>query len=38
VHNQAAPQVAAQINQQRDLQLDALKQFDVSLKALVASS
>ena len=38
VHNQAAPQIAAQINQQRDLQLNALKQFDVSLKALVASS
>lgn len=38
VHDQAAPQIAARINQQRDLQLDALKQFDVSLKALVASS
>lgn len=38
VHDQAAPQIAAQINQQRDLQLNALKQFDVSLKALVASS
>lgn len=38
VHNQAAPQVAAQIDRQRDLQLNALKQFDVSLKALVASS
>jgi hypothetical protein len=38
VHNQAAPVIAAQIDKQRDLQLHALKQFDVSLKALVASS
>jgi hypothetical protein len=38
VHNQAAPVIAAQIDRQRDLQLNALKQFDVSLKALVASS
>jgi hypothetical protein len=38
VHDQAAPQIAAQIDRQRDLQLSALKQFDVSLKALVASS
>ncbi|TDV42500.1 hypothetical protein EDF87_114143 [Pseudomonas helmanticensis] len=38
VHNQAAPPIAAQIDRQRDLQLNALKQFDVSLKALVASS
>jgi predicted glutamine amidotransferase len=38
VHNQAAPVIAAQIDKQRDLQLNALKQFDVSLKALVASS
>ncbi len=38
VHNQAAPAIAAQIDKQRDLQLNALKQFDVSLKALVASS
>jgi hypothetical protein len=38
VHNQAAPAIAAQIDKQRDLQFAALKQFDVSLKALVASS
>ena len=38
VHDQAAPAIAAQIDKQRDLQFDALKQFDVSLKALVASS
>jgi hypothetical protein len=38
VHNQSAPAIAAQIDKQRDLQLNALKQFDVSLKALVASS
>lgn len=35
VRGKAAPEIAAQINQQTDLQLDALKQFDVSLKALV---
>ena len=35
VHDKAAPEIAAQIEQQRDVQLDALKQFDVSLKALV---
>ena len=35
VHDQAAPEIAAQIEQQRDVQLDALKQFDASLKALV---
>jgi hypothetical protein len=35
VHNKAAPAIAAQIEQQRDLQLNALKQFDDSLKALV---
>ncbi|MBP5968217.1 ATPase [Pseudomonas iridis] len=38
VHNQAAPQIAAQIDKQRDLQLNALKQFDHSLKALVSAS
>lgn len=38
VHNQAAPQIAAQIDKQRDLQLNALKQFDSSLKALVSAS
>ncbi|MHB2242723.1 ATPase [Pseudomonas monsensis] len=38
VHHQAPPQIAAQIEKQRDLQLNALKQFDASLKALVASS
>jgi hypothetical protein len=38
VHHQAAPAIAAQIDKQRDLQLNALQQFDVSLKALVASS
>ncbi|KTC50575.1 ATPase [Pseudomonas fluorescens ABAC62] len=35
VRDQAAQEVAAQIEQQRDVQLDALKQFDASLKALV---
>ncbi|ARB27634.1 ATPase [Pseudomonas tolaasii] len=35
VHDKAAPEIAAQIEQQRDVQLDALKQFDASLKALV---
>ncbi|OAJ47142.1 hypothetical protein [Pseudomonas marginalis] len=35
VHDKAAPEIAAQIEQQRDVQLDALKQFDVSLKALL---
>jgi hypothetical protein len=38
VHDKAAQEIAAQIEQQRDLQLNALKQFDASLKALVASS
>ena len=38
VHNQAPPQIAAQIEKQRDLQLSALKQFDNSLKALVSAS
>ncbi|MCF4998586.1 ATPase [Pseudomonas syringae] len=37
VHNLAAPQIAAQIEQQRDLQLNALKQFDDSLKSLVSA-
>jgi hypothetical protein len=37
VHGKAAPEIAAQINQQRDLQVNALKQFDASLKALVTS-
>ena len=35
VRDQAAPQIAAQIEQQQDVQLDALKQFDASLKALI---
>ncbi|QOY73853.1 MULTISPECIES: ATPase [unclassified Pseudomonas] len=35
VHGKAAPEIAALIEQQRDVQRDALKQFDVSLKALV---
>jgi hypothetical protein len=38
VHGKAAPEIAAQIDQQRDLQVDALKQFDASLKTLVTSS
>ncbi|MBD8094204.1 ATPase [Pseudomonas fluorescens] len=38
VRDKAAPEIAAQIEQQRDVQLDALKQFDVSLKALVSAS
>ncbi|WP_110949103.1 ATPase [Pseudomonas bohemica] len=37
VHDKAAPEIAAQIDQQRDLQIHALKQFDASLKALVTS-
>ncbi len=37
VHGKAAPEIAAQINQQRELQVNALKQFDASLKALVTS-
>ncbi|UQS17690.1 ATPase [Pseudomonas sp. HS6] len=37
VHNKAAPEIAAQIEQQRDLQFSALKQFDDSLKALVTA-
>ncbi|MCF5707154.1 ATPase [Pseudomonas syringae] len=35
VQGKAAPEIAAQIDQQRDLQVTALKQFDASLKALV---
>ncbi|AZF05181.1 ATPase [Pseudomonas sp. R5-89-07] len=35
VHDKSALEVAAQIEQQRDVQQDALKQFDASLKALV---
>ncbi|APC18820.1 ATPase [Pseudomonas frederiksbergensis] len=38
VHGKAAREIATQIDQQRDLQVDALKQFDASLKALVTSS
>ncbi|MDI2590779.1 ATPase [Pseudomonas sp. N3-W] len=37
VHGKAAPEIAAQIDQQRDLQVNALKQFDASLKALVTT-
>lgn len=37
VHDKAAPQIAAQIDQQRELQIHALKQFDASLKALVTT-
>jgi hypothetical protein len=37
VHDKAAPEIAAQIEQQRHLQLTALKQFDASLKALVTA-
>lgn len=37
VHDKAAPEIAAQIDQQRLLQVNALKQFDASLKALVTS-
>ncbi|WP_460055289.1 ATPase [Pseudomonas sp. S2_D06] len=37
VHDKTAPEIAAQIEQQRDLQLTALKQFDASLKALVTA-
>ncbi|OYQ27595.1 ATPase [Pseudomonas mandelii] len=35
VHGKAAPEIAAQIDQQNAVQLNALKQFDASLKALV---
>lgn len=37
VHGKAAPEIAAQIDQQTQLQLNALKQFDASLKALVTA-
>lgn len=37
VHGRAAPEIAAQIDQQTVLQVNALKQFDASLKALVTS-
>lgn len=37
VHGKAAPEIAAQIDQQTELQVNALKQFDLSLKALVTS-
>jgi hypothetical protein len=37
VHDKAAPEIAAQIDQQREMQINALKQFDLSLKALVTS-
>lgn len=37
VHDKAAPQIAAQIDQQRELQIHALRQFDASLKALVTT-
>ncbi|MVV49762.1 ATPase [Pseudomonas sp. PB120] len=37
VHGKAAPEIAAQISQQTELQVNALKQFDVSLRALVSS-
>ncbi|MBK5400752.1 ATPase [Pseudomonas sp. TH39(2020)] len=37
VHGKAAPEIAAQIDQQTELQLNALKQFDASLKALVTA-
>ncbi|VVP79905.1 hypothetical protein PS918_02193 [Pseudomonas fluorescens] len=38
VHGKAAPQIAAQIDQQTELQVNALKQFDASLKALMTSA
>jgi hypothetical protein len=37
VHGKAASQIAAQIDQQTVLQVNALKQFDTSLKALVTA-
>ncbi|MGH8385259.1 MAG: ATPase [Pseudomonas sp.] len=37
VHGKAAPQIAAQIDQQTELQVNALKQFDVSFKALMTA-
>lgn len=38
VHGKAAPEIAAQIDQQNGVQVDALKQFDASLKVLVTSA
>ncbi|KPB71392.1 ATPase [Pseudomonas cannabina] len=38
VQGKAAPEIAAQIDQQRELQVNALKQFDASLKALVVQA
>jgi hypothetical protein len=38
VHGKSAPQIAAQINQQTELQVKALKQFDASLKTLMTAS
>ncbi|HEX8594510.1 MAG TPA: ATPase [Pseudomonas sp.] len=37
VHGKAVADIAAQVDQQRVLQVNALKQFDASLKALVTS-
>jgi hypothetical protein len=37
VHGKAAPEIAAQIDRQTELQVNALKQFDASLKALVTA-
>ena len=37
VHGKSAPQIAAQINQQTQLQVNALIQFDASLKTLVTA-
>lgn len=37
VHDKTAPEIAALIDQQRTLQVNALKQFDASLKTLVNS-
>lgn len=37
VHGKEAPEIAAQIDRQTELQVNALKQFDASLKALVTS-
>ncbi|MHC8320760.1 ATPase [Pseudomonas sp. GB2N2] len=37
VHGKAAPEIAAQIDEQTALQVSALKQFDASLKVLVTS-
>ncbi|WP_447890742.1 ATPase [Pseudomonas hormoni] len=37
VQGKAAPEIAAQIDQQTELQVSALKQFDASLAALVSS-